>query len=63
MSKMILPERKSKSCQNCGHGHHDGALWIQVRDYGTDDEPYSIKACDTCTCDDCTKMRLAKNKS
>ena len=63
MSKMILPERKSKSCKNCGHGHHDGALWIEVRDYGVDAEPYRIKACETCTCDDCTKMRLSKNKS
>jgi len=61
--KVTLPQRDGTVCQNCGHPHHDGALWLEVRDYGVDAEPYHIKACDTCRCKKCTEAatkRLAK---
>lgn len=63
MARMTLPERKATSCQNCGHGHHDGSLWIEVRDYGTDDEPYQIKACNNCTCSECSAKAAERLKN
>ena len=49
-------EYKTKSCKNCGHPQHcSGAYWLEIKDHGVDSEPYQIKACDTCTCDDCRR--------
>jgi hypothetical protein len=51
-------EYKTKHCKNCGHPQHCGsAHWMEVKDYGVDSEPYLIKACDTCQCNDCSKSK------
>lgn len=57
MSRMVLPKQNGAHCKVCGHPHHDGALWLEMRDYNKQ-EPYFIKACDYCGCDKCVKDRM-----
>jgi hypothetical protein len=64
--KMTLPRYEGTSCQNCGHSSHCGnPLYLEVRDYGVDAEPYQIKACSSCRCKLCEEKskNLFKKKS
>ena len=60
--KVTLPRQDGTACQNCGHPHHDGALWLEVRDYGVDAEPYMIKACECCRCKSCSEKQSKSPK-
>jgi hypothetical protein len=54
------------SCQNCGSPSHCGsARWEQVKHYAVDanngHQPYSIKACDSCRCTQCTGIQNGRS--
>ena len=62
--KVTLPRQDGTACENCGHPHHDGTLWLEVRDYNKQ-EPYFIKACECCRCKSCREQqfKLLRNRT
>lgn len=62
--KVTLPKYNGSYCQNCGHPSHcGGPLYLEVKDYGVNSEPYNIKACSCCRCKSCEKSISDAKKS
>ena len=58
---MSQVDYKPINCKNCGHPQHCGSpRYLEVKDYGVDCEPYTIRACDACSCENCVEPQVKK---